>query len=409
MEVIYPRCAGIDVHKKEIVVGVRLAHGQKVERALRTFGTTTRELLRLSDWLAEYDVTHVAMESTGPYWRPVWHVLDGTFELVLANAREVKNVPGRKTDAKDAEWLAELLAHGLIRGSFVPDEPILELRDLTRTRKQLVRERGRHAQRLQKILEFANIKLSSVITDILGLSGRKILAALIEGETDPDRLAALGHVQLKASRSELSEALRGRVTSHHRFMLRLHLDQINALERAIADVEQQLEKCLEPFRSTIEHLDTIPGVNWRTAAVIVAEIGTDMSRFPTCDNLIAWAGLCRRLDETAGKPRSRRLRKGGTWLKETLVSAAWAAVKQRDTYLHAKYLRLKRRGDANRAIIGVARSMLTSAYYMIRDQKDYHDLGPDHFQNFDRDRLARRLVGRLADLGLEVSVRARAA
>lgn len=409
MEVLHPRCAGIDVHKKEVVVAVRVAQGRKVDRALRTYGTTTRELLRLSDWLTEYGVTHVVMESTGAYWRPVWHVLDGTFELILANARDVKNVPGRKTDAKDAEWLAELLAHGLVRGSFVPDEPILELRDLTRTRKQLVRERGRHVQRLQKILEFANIKLSSVITDILGLSGRKILVALIEGETDPDRLAALGHIQLKASKSELSEALRGRVTRHHRFMLRLHFDQINALDQAIAEVEEQLEKCLEPFRSSIEHLDTIPGVNWRTAAVIVAEIGVDMSRFPTCDDLISWAGLCRRLNETAGKRRSTRLRKGGNWLKETLVSAAWAAVKQRNTYLHAKYLRLKRHSDANCAIIGVARSMLTSAYYMIRDQKDYRDLGPDHFQRFDRDKLARRLIERLQDLGLDVDVRARAA
>lgn len=409
MEVLHPRCAGIDVHKKEVVVGLRVAEGRTVHRELRTYGTTTRELLRLSDWLQEEGVIHVAMESTGPYWRPVWHVLEDTFELVLANAHEVKNVPGRKTDAKDAEWLADLLAHGLIRSSFVPDRPILELRDLTRTRKQLVRERGRHVQRLQKILEYANLKLSSVVTDILGLSGRKILVALINGETDPNRLAELGDVRLKASKWELSQALHGRVTPHHRFMLRLHLDQINALDHAIADVEQQMEKCLEPFRSTIEHLDTIPGVNWRTAAVIVAEIGVDMSRFPTVDHLISWAGLCRGSNESAGKHRSTRLRKGGNWLKDTLVQAAWAAVKDKDTYLHAKYLNLKRRKDGKRAIMGVARSMLVSAYYMIHDQKDYHDLGPNYLTGLDRDKLTSRLLGRLHELGFDVELRARAA
>lgn len=413
MEVLYPRCAGLDVHKKEVVACRRMAQGGTVEKECRTFGTTTGELLRLSDWLVEGGVTHAALESTGPYWRPVWHVLDGSFELTLANAREVKNVPGRKTDVKDAEWLADLLAHGLIRSSFVPGEPIQELRDLTRTRKQLVRERGRHVQRLQKILEYANLKLSSVISDILGLSGRRILGALIEGEADPDRLAALGDPRLKASPAELREALRealrGYVTEHHRFMLRPHLEQIEAIDRSIEALEARTELALGPFRSTIEHLDTIPGIDRRAAATIVAEIGLDMSRFPTEDDLVAWSGLCRRLDETAGKPRSTRLRKGGHWLKQTLVQGAWAAVKKKDSYLHAKFVRLRRRRGEKKAVVAVAASMLRAAYHIIQDQTDFRELGPNYLDERSRERTARQLIARLQQLGMEVEVRPRAA
>jgi transposase len=283
MEVLYPRCAGVDVHKKQVTVNVRVAEGRKVRKELREYGTDTSSLLQLRDWLESEGVTHVAMEATGSYWKPVWHVLEGCFELVLANARDVKNVPGRKSDVKDADWISDLLAHGLIRSSFVPPEPIMELRDLTRTRKQLVRERARHVQRIQKVLEDANIKLSSVVTDVTGLSGRKILVALIDGESDPDRLAELGSAWLKAPKDELRAALHGFVREHHRFILRLHLDQVDALDGAIQNVEARTVKCLEPFRSVVEHLDTIPGVS----------------------DLVSWAGLCPGENESAGKHRSR--------------------------------------------------------------------------------------------------------
>jgi transposase len=285
----------------------------------------------------------------------------------------------------------------------------MELRDLTRTRKQLVRERGRHVQRIQKVLEDANLKLSSVVTDVLGQSGRRILVALIEGETDPERLAALGSVRLKASREALRDALHGFVREHHRFMLRLHLDQIGALDRAITDLEERTERLLEPFRRVVDYLVTIPGVSEVTAAVIVAEIGIDMSRFPSEGHLLSWAGLCPRMDESAGKHRSRRLRKGGQWLKATLTQAAWAAVKTKDSYLHAKYLRIKRRRGAKKAIMAIAASILTAAYHMIDRDQDFHDLGGDYFARFDRDKLARRLIHRLHDLGLDVDVRTRAA
>ena len=409
MEVLHPRCVGIDVHKKQVTVCVRVAEGGKTRKEVREYGTDTASLLGLRDWLESEGVTNAAMEATGAYWKPVWHVLEGAVELLLANARDVKNVPGRKSDVKDAEWLADLLAHGLIRSSFVPPESIMELRDLTRTRKQLVRERGRHVQRIQKVLEDANIKLSSVVSDVTGLSGRKMLVALIEGETDPDRLAALGSAWLKASKEELRAALHGFVREHHRFMLRLHLDQINALDAAIQSLEGRAETCLEPFRKVVEHLNTIPGVSETTAAVIVAEIGDDMSRFPTADDLVSWAGLCPGQDESAGKHRSRKLRKGGQWLKATLVQAAWAAVKKKDSYFHAKYLRIKRRRGSKKAAIAVAAAMLTAVYYMIPRDEDYHDLGGDYFQRFDRQVLVHRLIHRLHELGLDVDVRTQAA
>lgn len=409
MEVLHTRCAGLDVHKRQVTASLRVAEGGRVRKELREYGTDTTSLLALRDWLESEGVSHVAMEATGTYWKPVWHVLEGGFELVLANAREVKNVPGRKSDAKDADWLGDLLAHGLIRSSFVPPEPIMELRDLTRTRKQLVRERGRHVQRIQKVLEDANIKLSSVVTDILGLSGRKILVALIEGDSDPESLAALGSTRLKASKEELQAALTGFVREHHRFMLQLHLTQVDALDRGIKDTEERTEALLEPFRRVVEHLETIPGVSAVTAAVIVAEIGVDMSRFPTADHLVSWAGLCPGQDESAGKHRSRRVRPGAQWLKTTLVQAAWAAVKKKDSYFHAKFVRIKRRRGAKKAAIAVAASMLTAAYHMIERDEDFLDLGGGYFDRFDRDRLARRLIHRLHELGLHVEVQDRAA
>jgi transposase len=373
---------------------------------VRTFGTTTRDLLALAEWLTAHGCTHVAMESTGIYWTPVWHVLEASFTLVLANPRHIRNVPGRKTDVNDATWIADLLAHGLIRGSFVPPEPIQDLRDLTRTRKQLMREIARHSLRIQKTLDRANVKLNTVLTDILGVSGRAILHALIAGERDPERLAALASGRLKASRGELVTALHGRVTPHHRFMLQLHLTQIEALEAAVRDLEARLGDALAPFRAAVDRLITIHGIAETAARVLIAEIGADMSRFPSSAHLLSWAGLCPRLHESAGKRLSTRTLPGNPWLKTTLVQAAWAAVHKKDTYLHAQFLRLKSRRGPKKAIVAVAASILTAAYHILKHGVDYHDLGGDFFDRRDKAKLAKRLIARLHDLGLTVEVRA---
>jgi transposase len=405
MEVLCPRCAGLDVHKETVVACVRLAHGNRVERETRRFATTTADLLALAEWLAERGVTHVAMEATGVYWKPVWHILgDGPFELLLANAAHVKNVPGRKTDMNDATWLADLLAHGLIRASFVPDATIQELRALLRTRKQLVREKAGHVQRLQKTLEDANIKLESVLSDIQGTSGRAMLEALIAGETDPTKLAALAHPKVRAAPERLREALRGRVTRHHRFLLRLHLQQTEALDAAIATIDAEVEAHLGSFRAAIRQLSTIPGVSALSAQVIVSEIGTDMSRFPTAGHLLSWAGLCPRSDESAGKRRSTRLRKGAPWLKAMLMQCAWASTRRKTGYLKAQFLRLRARRGAKKAICAVAASMLTAAYHMLKDGTDYDDLGPAHFEKRSKEAQTRHLLRRLADLGYDVEI-----
>lgn len=404
MEVLHPRCAGLDVHKETVVACVRLGQGSSVGRAVRTFGTTTPQILRLLEWLQAEAVTHVALEATGVYWKPVWHLLEGHFDLTLANARQIKNVPGRKSDVRDAEWIADLLAHGLIRSSFVPPAPVQELRDLTRTRKQLVRERGQHVQRLQKVLEDANLKLASVITDLLGQSGRAMLEALARGQSDPKHLADLAHPRVKASRAELVEALTGRVTEHHRFLLRLHLGQVDALDSAVSALEGRIEDALAPFRRSIEHLVTIPGVSDTVAAVIVAETGAELSTFPTAGHLLSWAGLCPGQNQSAGKRGSTRTKRQH-WLKTTLVQAAWAAVKKKDSYARAQFLRLKARRGSKKAILAVAASMLTAAYHMLQRDTDYQDLGADFFQRRNRDRAAHQLVRRLRSLGYDVQLR----
>jgi transposase len=405
MEVIYPRCAGLDVHKEVVVASARVVSEGALQQEVRTFGTTTRELGALADWLKERGVTHVAMEATGVYWKPVWHVLEESFTLVLANAGHIKNVPGRKTDVNDATWIADLLAHGLIRASFVPPRPVQEMRTLTRTRKQLVRERAMHVLRIHKVLEDANIKITSVISDIVGKTGRAMLKAIIAGETDPGTLAALANHRVKAKRAEIVEALRGRITPHHRFMLRLHLDQIDATEKSIARVEEELDAVLAPFRAKADLLKTIPGVSDTVAEVVVAEVGIDMSRFPTVGHLISWAGLCPRSDESAGKRRSTRLRKATPWLKTTLVQAAWAAARSKGTYLNAQFLRLKARRGPKKAVVAVAASILTAAYYMLRNDQPYADLGSSHFDDLNKTRITARLVRRLADLGYQVDLK----
>ena len=405
MEVLHAHCAGLDVHKESVVACVRHMFDSKVTTLVRTFKTTTQELMALSNWLSVEGATHIAMEATGVYWKPVWHILsDGEFELILANAAHVKNVPGRKTDVNDATWLADLMAHGLIRASFVPDEPTQQMRDLLRTRKQMVRERSSHVQRIQKTLEDANIKLDSVVTDILGLSGRRIVEALIAGQTMPQALASLAHRRIHASADELEAALRGRVTRHHRFLLKLHLDQIDALDAALARIDEEVSANVEPFRTAVEMLSTIPGISTLSAEVSVAEIGIDMSHFETAGHLISWAGLCPKNDESAGKRRSNRMKKGAPWLKTTLIQCAWAASRKKNSYLQAQYLRTRSRRGAKKAVGAVAASMLTAAYHMLKDGTLYQDLGADHFDNRAKGKHVLRLVNRLQNLGFDVQI-----
>jgi transposase len=375
MEVLHAHCAGLDIHKDSVVACVRHMVEGKVTTQVKTFKATTQELMALSDWLSAEGVTHIAMEATGVYWKPVWHILsDGEFELVLANAAHVKNVPGRKTDVNDATWLADLMAHGLIRPSFVPDEPTQQMRDLLRTRKQFVRERTGHTQRIQKTLEDANIKLDSVISDIVGISGRRMIEALIAGRTDPQALAALA------------------------------LDQLDALDAAIDRIDKEVDCNVKPFRVAIEMLKTIPGVSSLSAEVIVSEIGIDMSRFPTEGDLISWAGLCPKNDESAGKRRSTRMKKGAPWLKTTLVQCAWAATRTKQTYLHAQYLRIRSRRGAKKAIGAVAASILTAAYHMLKNGTLYQDLGANHFDKRAQGKHVLQLVNRLKNLGFAVQI-----
>jgi transposase len=405
MEVLHPRCCGLDVHKQTVVACVRLVVDGRTAKETRTFATTTASLIALSEWLAETKCTHVAMEATGVYWKPVWHILsDGGFELVLANAAHIKNVPGCKTDVKDADWISDLLAHGLIRPSFVPDTETQEMRTFMRTRKQFVREKTSHILRIQKTLEDANIKLDSVITDILGLSGRKMIEALIAGEEDPAKLARLADHRVKASQETLREALRGRVTSQHRFLLRLHLDQIDALDAAIAKIDREVEASIAPFRTAVEQVASVPGVKDLGARVIVSEIGTDMGRFPTSGHLISWACICPRNDESAGKRRSTRIRKGSPWLKTTLVQCAWAATRMKNSYLNAQFHRIRARRGPKKAILAVAASILTAIYHMLNDGTLYEDLGPNHIDPGAKERQKNRLVKRLASLGYAVEL-----
>lgn len=404
MDILHRVCAGLDVHKKNVMVCVRAQGKQKAQRETRSFSTETRGLLSLLDWLQECGCTHAAMESTGVYWKPVWHILEGHLELVLANAAHVRNVPGRKSDVKDAEWIADLLAHGLISGSFVPPEPIQELRELTRTRKQLTREKGQHCQRIQRVLEDANVKLASVITDVLGASGRKMLAAIIQGETDPERLADFGDKRLKCSREELVESLRGRVTAHHRFLLRQHLGMICDLEQRIGEFDEQIVAVLAPFRHQVELLTTIPGVSSRAAEVIVAEVGVDMTVFPSAAQLVSWAGLCPGLNESAGKRQSTRVRKGAPWLKATLMQCAWAATRAKGTYLQAQFRQIRARRGAKRAAIAVCASILTAMWHMLQRDEPWQDLGADHFARRDREAKARGLARQLRKLGYHVNL-----
>jgi len=344
------------------------------------------------------------MEATGSYWKPVWNVLMAGFDLILANAAHIKAVPSRKTDVNDAMWIADLATHGLIRPSFVPNGDIQARRDLTRTRKQLVRERASHVNRIDKVLQTANIKLSSVLSDIVGLSGRAILDKLAEGETNPAILVLLVHRNVRAPRAKIVESLRGRLTSCQLFLLKVHLGQLDAIDAAVAQIDVEVGERLRPFREAVEHLVTIPGVAAGCASVIVSEIGVDMSRFPTAAPLISWAGLCPKNDESAGKRRSTRLRKGAPWLKTVLVQCAWAARNAKGTYLNALFRRLRGRRGPRKAIMAVAAAMLSSIYHMLKNNVGYRDLGPGHFNHIDRTRKAMRAMRDLDALGFDVTI-----
>jgi len=408
MKTLHPRCAGLDVHSDSVVACARLTVRTKVSHEVRHFSTTTQHLLELGDWMAAQGITHVAMEATGVYWKPIWHILEGRFELVLANAAHIRNVPGRKSDVNDAVWISDLLAHGLIRASFVPPAQIQDVRDLTRTRTQLAREIAQHIQRIQKTLENANIKLTSVISDIVGTSGRRILKAMITGETNPAKLAELGSTRLKCPRAELTAALDGRVTAHHRFLIAHHLRLIEELERHIAAFDARIEELLAPFRNAVAQLITIPGVSRVSAQVILAEIGADMTPFPTAGHLLSWAGFVPRLDESAGKRRSTRVRKGAPWLKPVLVQCAWGAARTKCTYYQAQFFRLKARRGPKKAAIAVAASLLTAAYHMLKDGTFHQELGANYLVKRDKAHIAARLAKRIKDLGYEVSFTATA-
>jgi transposase len=404
MDVVHTHCAGLDVHKKTVVAAVSVpdpAGGWHKET--RTFGTMTADLLALSDWLSSQGVTHVAMESTGEYWKPVFNILEANFEVVLVNAQHIKAVPGRKTDVNDAEWLAELLKHGLLKASFVPPTGQRDLRELTRYRTTFVRARATLVNRVHKALESANIKLTSVATDVTGVSGRAILAELIQGQASAEAMADLAKGRLRAKRDELIKALEGRVKPHHRFVLTELLCQIDNLDETITRFDEQIQEYCRPFEEAVQHLDTIPGVARQTAEIIVAEIGIDMSRFASAAHLAAWAGVAPGNDESAGKRRSGKTRKGDRALGSALNQAAHAAARTKNTYLAAQYHRLAGRRGKKKAIMAVAHSILVIAYHLIQRQEDYRELGSDYFDKRRPEATAKHLIKRLEAMGYTVT------
>lgn len=406
MDTIYPDCAGLDVHKDSVYACVRhLSAGGKLRQEVRCFGTNTRALLELFDWLAAEGVTHVAMESTGVYWKPIWNVLEGRFDVMVVNARHIKQVPGRKTDVKDCQWIAQLLQHGLLSRSFVPDRPTRELRDLTRQRAQLIQEKSRVANRVQKTLEDANIKLASVASDVLGASGRQMIQALIDGTQTPEQMAELAKRRLREKIPQLREALSGKVTDHHRFMLRQLMEQMRHLEAQVDSFDGRIEQVMRPLEQTaVRMLDEIPGFDVRAAQNIVAEIGVDMSRFPSAGHLSAWAGMCPGNNRSAGKRKHGKMTEGNRWLKRTLTQCAWAASRTKGSYFQVQYRRLAGRRGKKRAAAAVGHSQLVAAYHMLRDGTAYKDLGPNHFDNLVESQRTGHLVKRLEKLGFRVTL-----
>jgi len=407
MKVIHERCAGLDVHKKTVVACV-LIPGKTGgwQRQIRTFKTMTEDLLALADWLQVAEVTHVAMESTGIYWKPVFNILESEFEVILVNAKHIKHVPGRKTDVKDAEWIAQLLQHGLLRASYIPEAPQRALRDLVRYRTKLIQERTREVNRVQKVLEDANIKLASVVSDVMGVSARAMLTAIVDGQDDPQVLAQLAKGRMRPKIVQLERALMGHVASHHRLMLGLHLEHIDDLNIKIERLSQEIDQCIVPFdqANEIERLDGIPGVGQKVAQTIIAELGSDMNRFPTSAHAVSWAGLAPGKNESAGRNRSAKTVKGNRHLKAMLVQAAHTVARSKDNYLGAQFRRLARRRGKKRAAVAVARSILVIAFHMLRDGSEYIELGVDYFDKRDKEQATRRMVKRLEQLGHKVSL-----
>jgi transposase len=405
MENIFPCCAGLDIHKKSVEACVRrLEPTGQMHHQTRHWGTMTRDLLAMADWMAAQGVTHVAMESTGVYWKPIYNILESRFTVLLVNARHLKQVPGRKSDVRDCQWIAQLLQHGLVKGSFIPPRTQRELRDLTRHRTQLVEEKTRTVNRLHKVLEDANIKLASVATDILGVSGRAMLEALMEGQEDPVQLADLAQRQLRGKIPELEKALEGHLTEHHRFLLRLLWKELAQQEELIAELDTKIEEQTRPFANEIERLDAVPGVDRRVAEVVLAEVGSDVKPFPTHHHVASWAGVCPGNEESAGKRRRQRITPGNRWLKRTLVQAAWAASHTKNTYLASQYRRLAGRRGKKRALVAVGHSMLVIFYHMLKERTTYKNLGGDFFDRLEPERLTRYYVKRLKDLGHKVTL-----
>jgi transposase len=403
MERLIERCCGLDVHRDTVAACVRVpgAHGQR-EQHVRTFGTTTAELLVLRDWLEAHGVTHIAMESTGVYWKPVFYVLEEAVTCLLVNAAHIKQVPGRKTDVLDCIWIAQLLEHGLLRGSFVPPAPIRELRDLTRHRKVLIQERQRAANRVHKLLQDAGLKLASVATDILGVSGRAMLRALVEGTTDPAVLADLARGKLRKKLPALRQALAGRFRPHHAFLVGQLLTHVDYLDEAITTVSEEIEARLAPFEAHLTRLDTVHGIARRTAEVIIAEIGVDMTVFPSEHHLASWAGMCPGNNESAGKHKSGKTRKGDRWLRTALVEAAGAAIRTKDSALGARYRRVMRHRGHKKAVMAVAHAMLRAVYHILADGTPYRDPGPDYYARRNAQRVTRRAIELLERQGYRV-------
>lgn len=405
METLIPRCAGLDVHKESVETSVRRMEPMgRVHEETRHWGTMTRDLLAMADWMAAQGVTHVAMESTGVFWKSIYNILESRFTVLLVNARHLKQVPGRKSDIRDCQWIAQLLQHGLLKGSFIPPRAQRELRDLTRHRTQLGEEKTRTVNRLHKVLEDANIKLASVATDILGVSGRAMLERLIKGEDDPVKLANFAQGQLRGKIPELEKALQGHVTEHHRFMLALLWKQLAQQEELIVELDRRIEEQTRPFAGEIERLDAVPGADRRVAEIVLAEVGADMKPFPSHQHLASWAGMCPGNEESAGKRRRRRITPGNRWLKRTLVQAAWAASHTKNTYLASQYRRLAGKRGRKRALVAVGHSILVVVYHMLKAGSSYADLGVDFFDRLEPERLTRYYVKRLESLGHKVSL-----
>jgi transposase len=410
MDLVHARCCGLDVHKRTVVACLLTpGTGGQPQQEVRTFGTMTDELLALAEWLAAAGCTHVGMESTGVYWQPIWNVLEGRFTLLLANARHIKAVPGRKTDVRDCEWLAQLLRHGLLPTSHVPGREQRELRELTRYRTTLVQERTAEVNRLQKTLEGANLKLAAVTTKVLGKSGRAILAALLAGTTDPAVLAELAQGKLRAKLPQLERALAGSVGPHQHFLLARQLTHIDDLDAVIAEVSAEIAERLRPFEPALERLDTIPGVGRRVAEIVLAEVGPDLAHFPSARHLASWAGMCPGNHESAGKRHSGKTRKGSPWLRAALVEAAHAAGRTKQTYLRALSERVAARRGRKRAAVAVGHSILVTMYYVLLRETTYAELGANYFDEHDRTRVEHRLVHRLERLGYKVSLEPRVA